>query len=49
MNVVMSDQGEFLEIQGTAEKVSFKKAQLNVLLDLAENGIRQLIAQQKNS
>lgn len=47
MNVVMSDQGEFLEIQGTAEKAPFKKDQLNQLLALAESGITQLITQQK--
>lgn len=47
MNVVMSDQKEFLEIQGTAEKAPFKKAALDTLLELAEGGIQQLIAQQK--
>lgn len=47
MNVVMSDQGEFLEIQGTAEKTPFKKTELYTLLELAEQGIQQLIMQQK--
>jgi ribonuclease PH len=47
MNVVMSDQSEFLEIQGTAEKAPFKKAELDHLLELAENGIKQLIEKQK--
>jgi ribonuclease PH len=49
MNVVMSDQGEFLEIQGTAEKAPFKKTQLNQLLELAEEGIMDLIIQQKKT
>jgi len=47
MNVVMSDQNEFLEIQGTAEKAPFKKTELNSLLELAEEGITQLIIRQK--
>lgn len=47
MNVVMSDSGEFLEIQGTAEKAPFKKQELDALLVLAESGIRELFAQQK--
>ena len=47
MNVVMSDKGEFIEIQATGEKTSFNKKQLQSLLDLAENGIRELIDIQK--
>ena len=47
MNIVMSDQGEFLEIQGTAEKQPFKKSALDELLMLAEGGIQQLIQAQK--
>ena len=47
MNVVMNEQGEFIEIQGTAEDGSFNRNQLNDMLALAENGIQQLIALQK--
>lgn len=47
MNVVMNEQGQFIEIQGTAEDGSFSRAQLNELLALAETGIAQLIALQK--
>jgi len=47
MNVVMTEAGEFIEIQGTAEKNPFKKSELNTLLELAEQGIQQLIAKQK--
>lgn len=47
MNVVMSGKGEFIEIQATGEKTSFNKKQLQSLLDLAENGIRELIDIQK--
>ncbi|MCM8779850.1 MAG: ribonuclease PH, partial [Candidatus Omnitrophica bacterium] len=48
MNVVMTASGEFIEIQGTAEKATFDKTQMNMLLELAEKGIKELIAYQKN-
>lgn len=47
MNVVMNDQGAFIEIQGTAEGHAFHAAELNALLQLASTGIQQLIAAQK--
>ena len=46
-NVVMNDQLEIIEIQGTAESGSFNRQQLNGMLDLAETGIRQLLAAQR--
>jgi ribonuclease PH len=46
MNVVMSSQGEFVEVQGTGEHGTFDRTQLNQLLDLAIAGIRQLDAAQ---
>jgi len=49
MNVVMNEAGEFIEIQGTAEDRSFNRVQLNTMLDLAEGGIRDLIALQKSA
>lgn len=49
MNVVMNEQGQFIEIQGTAEDGSFTRAQLNDLLGLAELGTQQLIEIQKNT
>ena len=48
MNVVMNEQGEFIEVQGTAEDGSFNRAQLNDLLALAEAGTKELIELQKN-
>jgi len=48
MNIVMTSGGEFIEIQGTAEKETFDKAQMNMLLELAEKGIKELIDYQKN-
>lgn len=47
MNVVMNDRGEFAELQGTAEGKTFSKSELNQLLNLAEKGIKELIAKQK--
>ena len=42
LNVVMNDQGQLLELQGTAEGAPFSRRQLNDLLDLAETGLVQL-------
>jgi ribonuclease PH len=42
LNVVMNDQGQLLEVQGTAEGAPFSRTQLNQLLDLAETGLSQL-------
>ena len=49
MNVIMNEQGHFIEIQGTAEDGSFSKKQLDELLSLAEGGITQLLNLQKSS
>jgi ribonuclease PH len=47
MNVVMGESGGFIEVQGTAERTPFARAELNGMLDLAAQGIQQLIAEQK--
>ena len=47
MNVVMTGAGGIVEIQGTAEAAPFSRAQMETLLDLADDGIQQLIAAQK--
>jgi ribonuclease PH len=49
MNVVMTGAGGIVEVQGTAEGEPFSRQQMNVLADLAEMGIRQLIAAQKTA
>lgn len=49
MNVVMTEQGGFIEIQGTAEKGTFQQNELDQLLVLAKSGIEQLVEKQKNS
>lgn len=47
MNVVMTEDGGFVEIQGTAEGEPFDRAAMNAMLDLASGGIQTLIAKQK--
>lgn len=42
MNVVMSSEGGFVEVQGTGEHGTFERAQLECMLDLATTGIREL-------
>lgn len=49
MNVVMTGDGMFVEVQGTAEGMPFDRSALDTLLNLAEKGIRQLIAIQKEA
>jgi ribonuclease PH len=48
MNVVMTGNGEFVEIQGTAEGKTFNRSQLDHQLAYAEKGIRELIEFQNN-
>jgi ribonuclease PH len=47
-NVVMTDQGNFVEVQGTAENKPFSKGSLDGLLELAQGGIKQLFEIQKS-
>jgi ribonuclease PH len=49
MNVVMTGSGQFVEIQGTAEKEPFTREQMSKLLDLAGTGISELIALQRQA
>ena len=46
MNVVMNEAGGFIEVQGTAEGHAFQRGELDQLLDLATEGIRQLLEKQ---
>lgn len=46
MNVVMNNGGGFIEVQGTAEGHAFRREELDTLLNLAANGIGQLLAKQ---
>ena len=47
MNVVMTGEGRFVEVQGTAEGVAFSRSELDQLLGLAESGIGQIFALQR--
>ena len=49
MNIIMTDEGGFVEIQGTGEESPFDRNELNELLDLGEKGIKQMIQVQKDS
>ncbi len=48
-NVVMTDQGLFVEVQGTAENKPFSRDSLNGLIGLAEEGIQKLFAVQQKA
>ena len=49
MNVVMTGAGGFVEVQGTAEGTPFARSELDSLLALADQGIRQLVTLQKQA
>ena len=49
MNVVMTGKGGMIEVQGTAEGAAFSRTELNALIDLAEEGIRDLTQLQKEA
>ena len=49
MNLVMTGSGEFIEVQGTGERTSFDREQLNFLLDLGTEGLTTLLELQKKS
>ena len=49
MNVVMSSEGQFVEVQGTGEHGTFDRRQLDVLLDLAVAGLRHLDSAQQRA
>jgi len=49
MNVVMTEAGHFIEVQGTAEGAAFDRAGMDRLLDLAQGGIADLIRMQRHA
>ncbi len=49
MNVVMTDSGGFVELQGTAEGAAFSAAEMGALLALADKGIRELLQAQQRA
>ena len=49
MNVVMTESGKLVEVQGTAEGEPFSRARHNELIDLAEHGLKQVFAMQREA
>jgi len=49
MNVVMTGDGGFVEVQGTAEGVPFSRREMDALLALAGKGIAELVAAQRQA
>jgi ribonuclease PH len=49
MNLVMDEHGRFVEIQGTAEGRSFSRREMDAMLNLAEAGIRSILAAQRSA
>ncbi|AJA47444.1 ribonuclease PH [Clostridium pasteurianum DSM 525 = ATCC 6013] len=49
MNIIMTDDGQFVEIQGTGEQNPFSRKDMNELIDLAEIGVKKMIQIQKRS
>ncbi|MGO8670920.1 MAG: ribonuclease PH [Capsulimonadaceae bacterium] len=49
MNIVMTDTGKYIEVQGTAEGAPFDRARMNRLFDLAASGVRQMIVKQREA
>ena len=49
MNVVMTGAGHFIEVQGTAEGAAFSRQEMDDLLELADQGIRELVRLQTES
>jgi ribonuclease PH len=49
LNVVMDDKQGVIEVQGTAEGATFSRAEMNAMMDLAEKGIAELVAAQKEA
>jgi len=47
VNIVMNAKGEFIEVQGTAERGPFSRKELSDMLDLADGGIKKLLAYQR--
>lgn len=49
MNVIMTESGRLVEVQGTAEGEPFSRSKLNELLDLAEHGLKQIFTMQREA
>lgn len=48
MNIVMTERGNIIEVQGTAEGWPFTRAEMYTLMDMAEQGIRQIVEESRS-
>jgi len=49
MNLVMTGEGEYVELQGTGEQATFDRGRLKVMLDIGDKGLRQLLSLQQQA
>lgn len=49
MNVVMTEKGDFVEVQGAGEEATFERAQMERMLDLAATGVDELVRRQREA
>ena len=49
MNVVATEKGKFIELQGTAEGATFSDEEMLAMIALAKSGITQLVAKQREA
>jgi ribonuclease PH len=49
MNVVMTESGRFIELQGSGEETTFSEDEMNQMLHLARGGIKELLVIQKKA
>ncbi len=48
MNLVMAENGDFVEVQGTAEGAPFSMDEMNAMIALGQKGISELVVKQKS-
>ena len=48
-NVVMTEEGKFIEVQGTAEGEAFEQEEFNAMLELAKKGLKEIFILQNNA
>ena len=49
MNIVMTESGKFVEVQGTGEHETFSRQALNIMIDLAEEKFREIFTIQRKA
>jgi len=49
MNIIMDSHGQFIEVQGCAERGAFSRSQMDTMLSLAEKGVHELLQAQREA